>query len=81
MATLDKLRKFNCPKNQLAYKGNVTAALTLKTSKKDFYNNLNVKNLQITSISGKLLHVTLLTLKDENIILVGDDKVVTAETD
>ena len=43
---LNKLRKFNCPENQLAYKrqGNYCIKL-LERSKKDFYNNLNVKKV------------------------------------
>ena len=43
---LNKLRKFNCPENQLAYKKqrNYCDKL-LKRSKKDFYNNLNIKKV------------------------------------
>ena len=40
---LNKLRKFNCPENQLAYKRQRNYCVKLlKRSKKDFYNNLNV---------------------------------------
>ena len=42
---LNKLRKFNCPENQLAYKRQRNYCVKLlKRPKKDFYNNLNVKN-------------------------------------
>ena len=43
---LNKLRKFNCPENQLAYKRQRNYRVKLpKRSKKDFYNNLNVKKV------------------------------------
>ena len=54
---LNKLRKFNCPENQLAYKRQRNYCIKLlKRSEKDFYGNLNVT----TNISGKLLSLTLL---------------------
>ena len=41
---LNKLRKFNCPENQLTYKRQRNYCVKLlKRSKKDFYNNLNAK--------------------------------------
>ena len=41
---LNKLRKFDCPENQLAYKMQRNNSVKLlKRSRKDFYNNLNVK--------------------------------------
>ena len=43
---LNKLRKFNCPENQLAYKRQRNYCVKLlKRSKKDFYNNLNAKRV------------------------------------
>ena len=42
----NKLRKFNYPENQLAYKRQLNYCVKLlKRSKKDFYNNLNVKKV------------------------------------
>ena len=81
---LNKLRKFNCPENQLAYKRqrNYCAKL-LKRSKKDFYNNLNVKKVTDNKHFWKTIepNFTDKNLKDEKIVLVEDDKVITGETD
>ena len=81
---LNKLRKFNCPENQLAYKRqrNYCAKL-LKRSKKDFYNNLNVKKVTDNKHFWKTIkpNFTDKILRDEKIVLVEDDKVITAETD
>ena len=58
---LNKLRKLNYPENQLECKRQRNYCVKLlKSSKTDFYNNLNMKTLMITSISGKLLSLTLL---------------------
>ena len=81
---LNKLRKFNCPENQLAYKRqrNYCAKL-LKRSKKDFYNNLKVKKVTDNKDFWKTIkpNFTDKVLKDEKIVLVEGDKVITPETD
>ena len=57
----NKLRKFNCAENQSAYKRLRNYCVTLlNRSKRDFYDNLNEKNLQTTNVSGELLSLTLL---------------------
>ena len=81
---LNKLRKFNCPENQLAYKRQRNYCVKLlKRSKKDFYNNLNVKKVTDNKHFWKTIkpNFTDKILKDEKIVLVEDDKVITAETD
>ena len=81
---LNKLRKFNCLKSQLAYKRQRNYSVKLlKRSKKDFYNNLNVKKVTDNKHFWKTTkpNFTDKILKDEKINLVEDDKVVTAETD
>ena len=46
MGLFNKLRKFNCPENLLAYKRQRKyCSKLLKRSKKIFYNNLNVKKV------------------------------------
>ena len=81
---LNKLRNFNCPENQFAYKRqrNYCDKL-LKRSKKDFSNNLNVKKVTDNKHFWKTIkpNFTDKILKDEKIILVENDKVITAETD
>ena len=81
----NKLRKFfNCPENQLAYKRQRNYCVKLlKRSKKDFYNNLNVKKVTDNKHFWKTIkpNFTDKILKDEKIVLVEDDKVITAETD
>ena len=81
---LNKLRKFNCPENQLAYKRQRNYCVKLlKRSTKDFYNNLNVKKVTDNKHFWKTIkpNFTDKILKDEKIVLVEDDKVITAETD
>ena len=81
---LNKLRKFNCPENQLAYKRQRNYCVKLlKRSKKDFYNNLNVKKVTDNKHFWKTIepNFTDKNLKDEKIVLVEDDKVITGETD
>ena len=81
---LNKLRKFNCPGNQLTYKRQRNYCLKLlKRSKKDFYNNLKVKQVTDNKDFWKTIkpNFTDKVLKDEKIVLVEDDKVITADTD
>ena len=81
---LNKLRKFNCPENQLAYKRQSNYCVKLlKRSKKDFYNNLNVKIITDNKHFWKTIksNFTDKILKDERIVLVEDDKVTTGEMD
>ena len=81
---LNKLRKFNCPENQLAYKRQRNYCVKLlKRSKIDFYNNLNVKKVTDNKHFWKTIkpNFTDKVLKDEKIVLVEDDKVITADTD
>ena len=80
----NKLRKFNCPENQLVYKRQRNYCVELlKKSKKDFYDNLNVKKVADNKDFWKTIkpNFTNKILKDEKIILVEDDKVITAGTD
>ena len=80
---LNKLRKFNCPENQLTYKRQRNYCFKLlKRSKMDFCNNLNVKKVTDNKHFWKTIkpNFTDEILKDEKTILVEDDKVVTAET-
>ena len=81
---LNKLRKFNCPENQLAYKRQRNYCVKLlKRSKIDFYNNLNVKKVTDNKHFWKTIkpNFTDKVLKDERIVLVEDDQVITADTD
>ena len=81
---LNKLRKFNCPEYQLTYKRQRNYCLKLlKRSKKDFYNNLKVKKVTDNKDFWKTIkpNFTDKVLKDEKIVLVEDDKVITADTD
>ena len=81
---LNKLRKFNCPENQLTYKRQRNYCLKLfKRSKKDFYNNPKVKQVTDNKDFWKTIkpNFTDKVLKDEKIVLVEDDKVITADTD
>ena len=80
---LNKLRKFNCPENQLTYKRQRNYCFKLlKRSKMDSCNNVNVKKVTNNKHFWKTIkpNFTDEILKDEKIILVEDDKVVTAET-
>ena len=81
---LNKLRKPNCRENQLTYKRRRNYCVKLlKRSKKDFYNNFNVKNVTDNKHFWKTIksNFTDKVLQDEKIVLVEDDKVITAETD
>ena len=81
---LNKLRKFNCPENQLAYKRQRNYCVKLlKRSKIDFYNNLNVKKVTDNKHFWKTIkpNFTDKVFKDERIVLVEDDQVITADTD
>ena len=81
---LNKLRKFNCPENQLAYKRQRNYCVKLlKRSKIDFYKNLNVKNVTDNKHFWKTIkpNFTYKVLKDERMVLVEDDQVITADTD
>ena len=84
---LNKLRKFNCPKNQFNWHrtDSVTTALSFSRDliKKDFFNNLNVKKVTDNKHFWNTikLNFTGKFLKNEKIVLVEDDKVITAETD
>ena len=81
---LNKLRKFNCPEDQLAYKRQRNYCVKLlKRSKKDFYDNLNVKKVTDNKHFRKTImpNFTDKVLKEEKIVLVEDDKVITAGTD
>ena len=72
-----KLRKFNCPENQLAYKRQRNYCVKLlKRSKIDFYNNLNVKKVTDNKHFSKTIkpNFTDKVLKDERIVLVEDDQ-------
>ena len=80
----NKLRTFNCPENQLVYKRQRNYCVELlKESKKDFYNSLNVKKVADNKDFWKTIkpNFTNKILKDEKIILVEDDQVITAGTD
>ena len=84
LSLFDKLRKFNCPENQLAYKRQHNYYVKpLKKSKEDFYNNLNRKEVTYNKHFWKTIksNFTDKILKNEKIILVEDDKVITEETD
>ena len=75
---LNQLRKFNSPESQLAYKRQHSYCVKLvKISKKDFYNNFKVKKVT----DNKYFWKTDKVLKDGKIVLVEDDKLITADTD
>ena len=81
---LNEPRKVNCLENQLAYKRqrNYCVKLLIR-SKKDVYNNLNVKKVTDNKHFQKPMkpHFTDKILKDEKSILVENDKVITEEID
>ena len=84
MRLLNKLKKFNCPENQLGYKRQRNYCVKLlKRSNKGFYNNLNVKKVTDNKDFWKTIkpNFTDKILKDEKIILAEDGKVITVETD
>ena len=73
---LNKLRKFNCPENQLADKRQRNYCVKLlKRSNIDFYNNLNVKKVTDNKHFWKTIkpNFTDKVLKDERIVLVEDN--------
>ena len=81
---LNKLRKFNCSENQLTCKRQRNYSVKLlKRSKKDFYNNLNVKKVTDNKHFWRNIkpNFTDKILNDEKITLVEDGKVITAEMD
>ena len=81
---LNKLRKFNCPENQLAYERQRSYCVKLlKRSKKDFYNNLNMKKVTDNKHFWKTIQANFTdkVLKDEKIIFAENNKVVTLKTD
>ena len=81
---LNKLRKFNCPENQLACKRQRNYSVKLlKRSRKDFYNNLNVKKVTDNKHFWRNIKPSFTDkiLNDEKITLVEDGKVITAEMD
>ena len=81
---LNEPRKVNCLENQLAYKRQHNYCIKLlKISKKDVYNNLNVKKVTDNKHFQKPMkpHFTDKILKDEKSILVENDKVITEEID
>ena len=70
---LNKLRKFYCPENQLSCKRQRSYCVKLfKRSKKDFYNNLNVKKVPHNKHFWKTIkpNFTDKALKDEKIVFV-----------
>ena len=78
------MKKINCPENHLTYKRQRSYCVTLlKRSKNDFYNNLNVKKVIGNKHFWKTINLNFTDkiLKDEKIILVEDNKVITTETD
>ena len=81
---LNKLRKFNCPENQLAYKRQRNYCVKpLKRSKKDFHINIKVKKVTDNKHFWKTIkpNFSNKVLKDEKIVLVEDNIVITADTD
>ena len=71
MRLLNKLRKFKCPENQLTYirQRNYRVKL-LKRSKKNFYNNINMKKVTDNKHFWKTIkpNFTDKILKDEIMI-------------
>ena len=68
----------------MAYKKQRSYCVTLlKRSKNDFYNNLNVKKVIGNKHFWKTMNLNFTDkiLKDEKMILVEDNKVITTETD
>ena len=79
---LNKLRKFNFLENKLTYRKQRNHCVKLLKRSKDFYN-LNVKKVIDNKHFWKIFkpNFTDKILKDERIIFVEDDNVVTAETE
>ena len=81
---LNKYRKDNSAGNLFAYKRKRNFCVKLlRKSKKDFYNNLNVKRITDNRKFWQTIkpNFTDKTLKDEKISLVVGDKVITEEKD
>ena len=81
---LNRLRKFNCPENQMAYNRQRNCWVKLlKRSKKDFFNNLNGWKVRDDKQFWKTIksNFTDKILEGEKTILVENDKVITAKTD
>ena len=79
---LNKYRKYNSAENLFAYKRQRNLCVKLlRKSKKDFYNNLNVKRITDNRKFWQTIkpNFTDKTLKDERITLVEGDKVITEE--
>ena len=80
---LNKLKSFISSENHLAYKRqrNYCVKLLIR-SKKDFYNNLNVKKVTGSKYFWNIINLNFTDkiLKDEKIISVEDNKVITVET-
>ena len=81
---LNKCRKDNSAGNLFAYKRQRNFCVKLlRKSKKNFYNNLNVKRITDHRKFWQTIkpNYTDKTLKDERITLVNGDKVITEEKD
>ena len=79
---LNKYRKYNSAENLFAYKRQRNLCVKLlRKSKKDFYNNLNVKRITDNRKFRQTIkpNFTDKTLRDERITLVEGDKVITEE--
>ena len=79
---LNKYRKYNSAENLFAYKRQRNLCVKLlRKSKKDFYNNLNVKRITDNRKFWQTIkpNFTDKTLRDERITLVEGDKVITEE--
>ena len=79
---LNKYRKYNSAENLFAYKRQRNLCVKLlRKSKKDFYNNLNVKRITDNRKFWQTIkpHFTDKTLRDERITLVEGDKIITEE--
>ena len=79
---LDKYRKYNSTENLFAYKRQRNLCVKLlRKSKKDFYNNLNVKRITDNRKFWQTIkpNFTDKTLRDGRITLLVGDKVITEE--
>ena len=80
---LNKFRKENSFINELVYKRQRNFCTTLiKKTKKNFYNNLNAKSISDNKSFWKTVKpsFTKKTLKDEKIVLVGNDTTFSDES-
>ena len=81
---LNKYKKDNSAGNFFAYKRQINFCVKLiRKSKKNFYNNLNVKRITYNKKIWQTIkpNCTDKTHKDERITLVEGDKVITEEKD